>query len=111
VAATQEETPSIQQCKGCDKKGHAEENCWKLHLEKRPKYFLKKKKKSLIPLDVEEWVDNTSDLEGNINWTNLHKEVALVGCSHKEKKVMTELFCIKIHMKQIKVDCFFDLGS
>jgi hypothetical protein len=111
VETTQEETPSIQQCKGCDRKGHTEENCWKLHPEKCPKYFQKKKKKALISVDVEEWVDNTSDLEGNINCTNIHKEVALVSCSHKEEKVMTELFCIKIHMKQSKVDCLFDPGS
>jgi hypothetical protein len=46
VATTQEETPSIQQCKGCDQKGHIKENCWKLHPEKCPKYFQKKKKKN-----------------------------------------------------------------
>jgi hypothetical protein len=86
VEATQEETPSIQQCKGCDRKGHTEENCWKLHPEKHPKYFQKKKKKELISVDVEEWVDNTSDPEGNINCTNIQKEVALVGCNHKEEK-------------------------
>jgi hypothetical protein len=37
--------------------------------------------------------------------------VALVGCNHKEEKEMTELFYIKIHMKQSKVDCLFDPGS
>jgi hypothetical protein len=31
---TQEETPSIQKRKGCDRKGHIEENCWKLHPKK-----------------------------------------------------------------------------
>jgi hypothetical protein len=46
-------------------------------------------------VDVEERVDNTSDLEGKINCTNLQKEVALVGCSHKEEKEMTELFALK----------------
>jgi hypothetical protein len=47
MASTQEETPSIQQCKGCDRKGHTEENCWKLHLEKCPKYFEKKEEKNI----------------------------------------------------------------
>jgi hypothetical protein len=56
VAETQEETTSIQQCKGCDQKGYTEENSWKLHPEKRPKYFQKRKKKALISVDVEEWV-------------------------------------------------------
>jgi hypothetical protein len=62
-------------------------------------------------MDVEERVDSTSDPEGKINCTNLQKEVALVGCNHKEEKAMTELFCIKYHMKQSKVDCLFDPGS
>jgi hypothetical protein len=37
--------------------------------------------------------------------------MALVGCNQKEEKVMIELLFIKIHMKQSKVDCFFDPGS
>jgi hypothetical protein len=111
VATRQEETPSIQQCKGCDRKGHTEENCWKLHPEKRPKYFQKKKQKALILVDDEEQVNRTSDLEGNINCTDFQKEVVLVGCSHKEEKVMIGLFCFEIHMKKNKVDCLFDPGS
>jgi len=62
-------------------------------------------------MDDEEQVDKTSDLEGNINWTNIQKEVALVGCNYKEEKVMTKLFFIKMHMKKSKVDCLFDSGS
>jgi hypothetical protein len=112
VAIAQEETSSTQQCKGCDQKGHTKENCWKLHLEKCPKDFHKKnKKKALISVDVEERVDNTSDPDVNINCTNLQKELALVSCSHKEEKAMTNLFCIKIHMKQNNVDCLFDSSS
>jgi len=111
MEATQEETPSIGECKGCDRKGHTEDNFWKFHLEKCPKYFQKKKKKALISLDVDELVDTKFDLEGNINCTNLQKEVALVGFNHKEEKAMTGLFCIKIYMKHKKVDCFFDPGS
>jgi hypothetical protein len=53
-----------------------------LHPEKHPKYFQKNKQKSLIAMDVEEQVDNTSELEGKINYTSLQKEVALVGFNH-----------------------------
>jgi hypothetical protein len=56
-------------------------------------------------------VDRTSKYGGKINCNNLQKEVELVGCSHKEENEMTSLFCIKIYMKQSKVDCLFDLGS
>jgi len=110
VVATQEEIFSIQQFKVCDRKGQTEGKCWKLHPEKCLKYFQKRKKKAMISVDIEERVDNTSDLEGNINCTNIQKEVVLVGCNHKEKKTMTKLFCIKIHMKQNKVDYLFDPG-
>jgi len=107
----QEETLPLQQFKGCDQKGHTEDNCWKLNYEKHPKYFKKNKKATLISVDAKEWVDTTSDLEGNINFTNIQKEVALVGCSHKEEKVMTELLCTKNHMKHNKVYCLFDPSS
>jgi hypothetical protein len=60
---------------------------------------------------VEERVEITLDMEGNINFTTLKKEVALFGCSHKEEKEMAELLCIKIHMKRSKVDCLFDPSS
>jgi hypothetical protein len=56
-------------------------------------------------VDIEERVDNTADLEGNISFTNIQNEVVLVGRGHKEEKVMIELFCIKIHMKQSMMDC------
>jgi hypothetical protein len=50
-------------------------------------------------VDVEERVNNTSDLKGNISCANLQKEVELFGCIQKEEKEMTEPFFIKIHMK------------
>jgi hypothetical protein len=71
VVETQEETPFVQQCKGCDRTGHIEENCWKFHPKKSPKHFQKKKKKALILVDVKEWVDNNSDLKWKINCTNI----------------------------------------
>ena len=61
---TQEETPFVNQCRGCDRKGHTKEDCWKLHLEKHAKHFQRgKKKKTLIKVDAKERVDNTLDLE------------------------------------------------
>lgn len=75
-----------------------------MHLEKCPKNLQKKKKKVMLIVDANEKVDNTSNLDEKINCTNIQKEVALVGCNHKEQKEMTELFCIKIHMKRSKLD-------
>lgn len=50
----QQETHFVNQCKGCNRKGHTEEDCWKLNPEKSPKYFQKgKKKKVLTIVDVE----------------------------------------------------------
>jgi hypothetical protein len=76
-----------------------------------PNIFRKKKKKASILVDVEERVERKLDPEGKINYTNLHKEVALVSFSHKEEKETTELFYIKIHMKQRKVVCLLNIGS
>jgi hypothetical protein len=109
VASTKEETPSTNKCKGCYRKGNTEEDYWKFQLEKHPKHFQKKKKKkTMLPMDVEERVENTSYLEGNISLTNLQNEVELVGCNDREEKEMAERFCIRIHMKQSKVDWLFD---
>jgi len=96
---TKEGTPSIKKCKGCDQKGDTEEKFWKMHLEKCPKHFQKRKKKTFLSMDPKEWVENTLNLEGNINFNNIHKEVALVSHSHKQEKEMNDLFYIKIHMK------------
>jgi hypothetical protein len=40
-----EEKPS---CKHCNKEGHDEDRCWKLHPEKRPKWFKEKKGRQTI---------------------------------------------------------------
>jgi hypothetical protein len=62
-------------------------------------------------VDAKEWVDSTFDSKWEIDCTNIQKEVALISCNHKEDKMTTELFCMKIHMKQSKVDCLFDPSS
>jgi hypothetical protein len=65
----------------------------------------------MLSLDVEEGLDNTLEQEGNINCINMQKEVALVNCNHREEKVMTNCFCIKIHMKHNIWYCLFDSSS
>jgi hypothetical protein len=39
------ENPS---CKHCKKEGHDEDRCWKLHPEKRPKWFKEKKGRKTV---------------------------------------------------------------
>jgi hypothetical protein len=46
-----------------------------------------------------------------ISCTNIQKEVALINDSPKNKKDMTKLFHVYIHMRQDKVDYLFDLNS
>ena len=43
--------------------------------------------------------------------TTIQKEVALINDSPKNKKDMTKLFHVYIHMRQDKVDYLFDLNS
>jgi hypothetical protein len=80
-------------------------------LRNTPSFPKKKKKKGLVVVDAKERVDNTSNLHGKISCTIVQKEVSLVSYSPKEEKEMIELFHIKIHMKQTKVDFLFNLGS
>jgi len=56
-------------------------------------------------------VESSTNPKENINYTNIYKEVSLVSCTHNEEKVMTKIFCIKIHMKQRKVDFFSNPSS
>jgi len=74
-----------------------------------PGFYKKGKKKALLAVDAEERVDYTSDLYGKVSCTSVQKE--LVSYSPKEDKEMTELFHVKIHMRQAKVDCLFDPSS
>lgn len=67
-----------------------------------------REKKTLLIVNAKESVDSTSNLDGQISRIIIQKEVVLVNCSPKEEE-MNELFHVKIHMRQAKVDCLFDL--
>jgi uncharacterized protein YydD (DUF2326 family) len=51
------------------------------------------------------------DVDENIVYTTMQKEVNLSSLHHKEEKEMTKLFHIKIQVKKTKVDALFDFGS
>jgi len=68
---TLEVMPSIEKCKGCDIKGHTEEEYWKFHPKKCPKNFQNKNKEALLTMDFKERVDGALELEGKINFINL----------------------------------------
>ena len=50
-------------------------------------------------------------MDGRIVCTSLQKEVNLSSLYHQEEKEMTNLFHIKIQVKNTKIDALFDSGS
>ena len=62
-------------------------------------------------MDSRKEVERSSDLDENIVYTLLQKEVNLSILHHKEDKEIKKLFHMKIHIKKIKVDGVFNSGS
>jgi hypothetical protein len=69
------------------------------------------KKKNLLAMDSSNLVESSSKVDEKILCTTVQKEVNPSSLHHKEKKEMTKLFHIKIHVKKTKVDALFDSGS
>jgi hypothetical protein len=87
-------------CNHCNIDGHIEDKCWKLHPELNPKNHKKDaKKKNLLAMDSSNLGRESSDVDENIVYTLVQKEVNLSSLHHKEEKEMKKLFHIKIRSK------------
>jgi hypothetical protein len=65
-------------CNHCNIDGHTKENCWKLHLELNPKKCKKdEKEKNLLAIDSINQVESSSDVDENIVYKFVQKEVNL----------------------------------
>jgi hypothetical protein len=69
------------------------------------------KKKNLLAMDSSNQVERNSDVDENIFYTSVQKEVNLSSLHHQEEKEMTKLFHIKIQVKKTKIDAMFNSGS
>lgn len=112
-------------CSHCQKKGHEDAKCWKLHLELKPKWFNKdhkgKKKTTVVVQDL----GSDFDDETNISVVGLKGKaffgndfVADVSCASTSKSCVVledgkrcELFHIRVIYKNTKIDKLIDNGS
>jgi hypothetical protein len=69
------------------------------------------KKKNILAMILRNQVGSSSNVDENIFFTSVQKEVHLSILHHREEKDMTKLFHIKIQVKKTKIDALFDSGS
>jgi hypothetical protein len=99
-------------CNHCNIDGHTKEKCCKLHPELNPKNHKKEaKKNNLLAKNPSNRVESSLDVDENMFFTSIQKEVSLGSHHHQEEKDMTKFFHIKIQVKKTKIDALFDLGS
>jgi hypothetical protein len=101
--ARKEEKPS---CKNCKKEGHDDDRCWKLHPEKRPKWFKERKGRKIVAVAT-----RPTDLGSD---SGDESKVSLVGMTGKIGEgfdCRSKLFHIKFIMRHTKVDTLTDSGS
>jgi hypothetical protein len=82
-----------------------------LHPKINPKNHKKDiNKKILLSIDSNNQVESSLNVDGNIFYTFVQKEVNRSIIYHQEEKDMTKLFHIKIQVKKTKIDALFDSG-
>jgi hypothetical protein len=103
-------------CTHCNKSGHGEEHCWKLHPEKKPKQFGGKGKTKPIATVQQDLGFDSRD-EGSITTVgvqgkySLHASSSSDNESHIDERKKNELFHISIVSKHTNIDTLFDPSS
>ena len=118
-AIAQKERPT---CTHCQRIGHDESKCWKLHPDFKPKKFLKAKDEKKAIAVVQQDLGSYSSDERRItamvtigktpdtsSSSNTIASSSNINPSNKDKRV--ELFNIKITSKHTNIDTMFDNGS
>jgi hypothetical protein len=90
-------------CNHCKKEGNNDEHCWKLHLEKRPKWFKEKKGRNKVAATTHP-IDLGSD-------SGDETKIIAVGLSSDDYEDRCKLFHIRVTMKHTKIDTLLDSGS
>jgi len=109
-------------CSHCQRIGHDESKCWKLHPELNPKKFLKEKDEKKAIAAVQQDLGSDSGDERRITTIVMKCKTSHIGSisntiasssninpSNEDKRV--ELFNIRITSKHTKIDTMFDSGS
>jgi len=69
------------------------------------------KKKNLLAIDSSNWVESNLDVDDNISYTSVQKEVNISILHHMKENGMKKLFHINIEVKNTKVYALFDSDS
>jgi hypothetical protein len=69
------------------------------------------KKNNLLATDSSNQVERISNVDENIIYTSMQKEVNISILHHEEEKDMINLFHIKIQVKKTNIDALFHFGS
>ena len=123
AATVKKEEGEKPTCSHCQKKGHAEEKCWKLHPELKPKWFKKdqkgKQKSTTVVQDLgsdssDEATISTMGLKGK-SFVNSTIDVSYASTSKShvvpEDGKRCELFHIRVIRKNTKIDTLIDSRS
>jgi hypothetical protein len=93
-------------CKHCNKEGHDDEHCWKLHPEKRPKWLKERKGRQKVATTTRPtYLGSDSGDESKII------TICLVGKIGDGFDSRSKLFHIRVIMKHTEIDTLIDSGS
>jgi hypothetical protein len=103
-------------CSHCEKSGHDEDHCWKLHLELRPKRFGGKgKRKTIATVQQDLGFDSGDETQitvvGVQGILSSHASSSSSIPSPNSERTRSELFHIRVITKHTKVDTLFYTGS
>lgn len=113
-------------CSHCERKGHDEDHCWKLHPKLKPKWAHKQNQKQKGKEKAKNVVmDHGSDSDDETKITTMGlkgkapiSSVSFDICASKPKvnevfddKKRNELFHIRVNAKNVKLDALIDSGS
>ena len=122
-SATTKKEGEMSTCTHCERVGHDDSECWKLHLELKPKKFLKNKGEMKSNVVVQQDLGSDSGDEKKIIVMGLtgkpSESSSNSTCSSSsskfnyviEEKKRVELFPIRIISQHTKIDTLFDSGS
>jgi hypothetical protein len=105
-------------CSHCEKKGHVEDRCWKLHLGLKPKWARHQKGKRKTTTIVRDHGLDSKDeskliamgLKGDVFIASCSYASTFVDVSHDERKKL-ELLHIRVISHHTKIDTLVDSGS
>jgi hypothetical protein len=93
-------------CKHCKKEGHDDDHCWKLHPEKRSKWFKERKGRKIVATAT-----RPTDLGYDSGDETKITAIGLTGKIGDGYDSRSKSFHIRVIMKHTKIDTLIDSGS